>query len=135
MNGRIVLTMSDTDSVEFLRRAADARSRITEIPAEEVLRRDGQDHTVIDVRGEDEYAQNHLPGALNLPLHELSERVETDLPDKDAALVCYCNGGNRGALAADALRQRGFSNVVNLGGGLRAVPDELWREDSGQNFS
>ncbi len=83
----------------------------------------------MDVRGEDEYAQGHLAGAVNIPLDKFSERAETDLPDKGAPVVCYCNGGNRGALAADALRQMGFSNVVSLAGGLNAVPEPLKNQD------
>lgn len=75
----------------------------------------------------DEYARGHLAGAVNVPLNQLSERVKADLPNKDAPVVCYCNGGNRGALAADALKQLGFSNVVNLAGGISGVPGSMRR--------
>ncbi|MDZ4234002.1 MAG: rhodanese-like domain-containing protein, partial [Dietzia sp.] len=87
------------------RRAAEARSRISEAPAERVLQFSREKLTLIDVRGEDEYAQGHIAGAVNLPLDQLAERIKGELPDKGALVVCYCNGGNRGALAADALQQ------------------------------
>lgn len=109
--------MSETDNDDFLRRAAQARAQIKEVPAEDVLRSDPQNQTFIDVRGEDEYAQGHLAGAVNIPLDQFSERTQADLPDKDSPLVCYCNGGNRGALATDALQEMGFSNVINVAGG------------------
>ncbi|WP_218220439.1 rhodanese-like domain-containing protein [Nesterenkonia sp. Act20] len=121
--------MTGTDSEDFLRRTAQARARISEVSAEDALRPDHADQILMDVRGEDEYAQGHLAGAVNIPLDKFSERAETDLPDKGAPVVCYCNGGNRGALAADALRQMGFSNVVSLAGGLNAVPEPLKNQD------
>lgn len=121
--------MSEVHSDEFLRQAAEARSRIKEEPADVVLLAGRGEQTLVDVRGEGEYAQGHLAGAVNLPLDQFSERVEAELPDKNATLVCYCNGGNRGALAADELRQLGFPNVINLAGGLNSVPPSLRRED------
>ena len=42
------------------------------------------------------------------------------MPHKDAKLVLYCGGGYRSALAADALRQMGYTNVISLDGGWRA---------------
>ncbi|WP_147108612.1 rhodanese-like domain-containing protein [Nesterenkonia populi] len=67
-----------------------------------MLRPDQRNQTLVDVRGEGEYAQGHLAGAVHLPLDHLSERAESDLSDRNAPLVCYCKGRNRGALAADA---------------------------------
>ena len=49
-------------------------------------------------------------------------KVDEIVPDKSAPIVCYCAGGNRGALAADTLQKIGYSNVVSIQGGLNACP-------------
>lgn len=49
--------------------------------------------------------------------------IETAIPNKEALIVLYCGGGFRSALAADALQQMGYDNVVSMDGGIRA-----WRE-------
>jgi rhodanese-related sulfurtransferase len=41
-------------------------------------------------------------------------------PDRQAPILCYCRGGNRGALAADELQRLGYSNVASIEGGLTA---------------
>jgi phage shock protein E len=105
---------------EFLRKAAEARTRITEIPPTEVdgLRATGA--TVIDVRGPTDYEAGHIEGATSLPYDEVAKRVQELVPDPSTPVVCYCNAGNRGALAADALQNLGFLNVSSIAGGLTA---------------
>ncbi|NDK31118.1 rhodanese-like domain-containing protein [Nesterenkonia haasae] len=122
--------MADISDAEFLRRAVEARSRIREEPTEVALRPGQEKQTLVDVRGADEYAQGHLGGAVNLPLDQLSEQVASPkqvASELNATVVCYCNGGNRGALATDALRHMGHSNVVNLAGGFNTLPDSVKR--------
>jgi NADPH-dependent 2,4-dienoyl-CoA reductase/sulfur reductase-like enzyme/rhodanese-related sulfurtransferase len=71
---------------------------------------------LLDVRTAEEFAEGHLPGAINLPVDELRQR-SGELP-KDRAIVAYCQVGQRGYLATRLLRQRGF-DVVNLSGGYK----------------
>jgi len=53
-------------------------------------------------------------------------RVGEVVPDKNAQVVCYCAGGNRGALATDTLVRMGYRNAVSIAGGMRAyeAPDK-----------
>jgi rhodanese-related sulfurtransferase len=69
---------------------------------------------VVDVRTRGEYASGHLPGAVNIPLHELSSRL-AELGAKDRAIVVYCASGQRSSRAKGLLRGAGFTNVHNLG--------------------
>jgi len=46
--------------------------------------------------------------------------IEEKLPGLDAAIVCYCGGGNRSALVADNLQKMGYTNVRSLAGGFKA---------------
>jgi hydroxyacylglutathione hydrolase len=73
---------------------------------------------VIDVRGHGEWAAGHLPGAPNIPLGYLTDRLK-DLP-RDKLVVVHCETGGRSAIAASLLRARGLTNVVNLTGGFAA---------------
>jgi ArsR family transcriptional regulator len=64
--------------------------------------------TVLDVRPEDEFAQGHVPGALNIPLSQLERRLAELPPDKE--VVAYCRGPwcVLSFEAVAALRQRGY---------------------------
>ena len=72
---------------------------------------------LLDIRTQDEYALGSLPGAVNIPLDELRERMN-ELP-KDKAIITFCAIGLRGYLAYRILVQHGFKNVKNLSGGLK----------------
>ena len=72
---------------------------------------------LIDVRTPEEYALGTIPGAVNVPLDELRERL-AELP-RDRALWLFCGVGLRGYLASNILRGQGFSEVRNLVGGIK----------------
>jgi NADPH-dependent 2,4-dienoyl-CoA reductase/sulfur reductase-like enzyme/rhodanese-related sulfurtransferase len=71
---------------------------------------------LIDVRTPLEYANGHIPDAVNVPVDELRERI-ADLP-RNRPVVTYCQAGQRGYLATRILMQAGFT-VSNLGGGYK----------------
>ena len=73
--------------------------------------------TVIDVRTPQEYAQQHLPGALNMPLENLAENLH-QLPP--GTLLLHCKSGMRSNMATGLLRKKGYEQVYNLGGFDRA---------------
>ncbi len=72
---------------------------------------------LIDVRTPEEYALGTIPGAVNVPLDELRERLE-ELP-RDRALWLFCGVGLRGYLASNILRGQGYREVRNLVGGIK----------------
>ena len=72
--------------------------------------------TVLDVRGRSEWEAGHLPGVKNIPVGYLADYLE-DIP-RDKPVVVHCQGGARSAIAASLLRARGYTNVINLSGGL-----------------
>ena len=79
-----------------------------------------EDALPLDVRDAGEFGAGHILGARNVPL----ARVEEGSPDlakkKDRPLIVYCDGGNRCAKAAAALKKQGFTRVASLSGGLGA---------------
>ena len=71
---------------------------------------------VLDVRTPAEYAEGHLPGAVNIPHTEVAARI-AELPDavsKD--IVVYCRSGNRSEQAINALAGAGFRRLFHLKG-------------------
>ncbi len=82
------------------------------------LLRPRRDVLVVDVRSPAEFAAAHVPGAINIPLAELTQRID-ELPPNRAVIVT-CRTGRRSSEAARILRSEGLDNVHNLVGGLRA---------------
>lgn len=85
--------------------------------AREHLRRGAK---VIDVRSPQEFGSRHLPGAINIPLGELSDRIAAKVPNKDTVLLLHCLSGGRSALGKRTLKGLGYSQVFNLGSYGRA---------------
>jgi len=83
------------------------------------------DEFLLDVRDADELKEfGQLPNAVNIPLGELRDRLG-ELP-RDRCIVTYCQKGQRGYLAACALRGSGFEDVANVRGGfLQAKLNDL----------
>lgn len=73
--------------------------------------------TLIDVRERDEFAYEHIPGALNHPLSELTQGRWPDLP-ASTPLHIICQSGGRSLQACRLLENQGFTHVTNLEGGL-----------------
>lgn len=71
---------------------------------------------ILDVREPAEFAFGHIPGAVNIPLGELEQRIEEI--DKVNELHVICQTGNRSDLAAQKLTEKGFENVKNVVPGM-----------------
>lgn len=73
---------------------------------------------IVDVREPSEIeATGHIAGSINLPIRTLLQNLDK-LPGKDEKIVVTCASGHRGAYGMMALRLLGYTDVVNLGGGI-----------------
>jgi rhodanese-related sulfurtransferase len=110
-------------SIAFEKLCDDAKSRIREITVEEVKRKldAGEKFRFIDVREDHEWQQDHAAGAEHLGRGVIERDIEKVAPDKEAEIVLYCGGGFRSALAADNLQKMGYTNVLSMAGGIRAL--------------
>jgi rhodanese-related sulfurtransferase len=82
---------------------------------------DQDEVTVVDALGESYYAQQHIPGALNLVEADVAHRAATLLPDQDAAIVTYCSNAacpNSQAVAT-LLTKLGYTNVRKYRDGIQ----------------
>ena len=82
---------------------------------------DGHPLVVLDVREAHEYEAGHLTGSIHIGKGVLERDIENHGFSDDARLVLYCGGGFRSAIAAQSLKQMGFSNASSLRGGWRAI--------------
>ena len=80
------------------------------------LMRGLENAVLLDVRTAEEFAEGHLPQAVNLPLQSIAVQAQSALPQKDIPLFVYCRSGVRSAKAAAELRQMGFACVQDMGG-------------------
>lgn len=87
------------------------------------LRRDGAEHTVLDIRDPEEIELWSIDDSLLIPMQEVPEKVAA-LP-RDHPIIVLCHSGGRGAKVTDFLRERGFDNSWNLSGGIRAWTGEV----------
>jgi rhodanese-related sulfurtransferase len=110
----------------FLRLVEQVKPRVKEQTVSEVMARlnRGEAFHFIDVREDREFSTDHAKGARHLGKGIIERDIETVIPDKEAPIVLYCGGGFRSVLAADALQQMGYRNVVSMAGGIR-----VWREE------
>lgn len=76
---------------------------------------------LIDVRSRLEFFFGHMPEAVCIPLRKISgAALESRGIARDAGILVYCASGSRSALAVQALRQEGYTRVID-GGGLANV--------------
>lgn len=86
---------------------------------------------IIDIREKNEYAEGHLKGVPNIPLSELRERVN-EIP-KDRTVYLQCRSGQRSYNACLLLQNLGYTNVVNVTGGILGISMYEYFNDKTQN--
>jgi len=73
-------------------------------------------YIILDVRTPEEFADKHIPGAINIPNETISTEEIPELPDKDQLILVYCRSGNRSKQTSEKLAALGYTNIVEFGG-------------------
>jgi rhodanese-related sulfurtransferase len=109
-------------SPRFVALVEESKKRTREISTADIKARleRGDRFELVDVREDSEWVAGHIRGARHLGRGVLERDVEKAIPDTGAEIVLYCGGGYRSALAADSLRQMGYTHVLSMAGGWRA---------------
>ncbi len=112
--------MAKQHNPRFLAYTESVRPRVQETNVESVNRRleSGEEFVLIDVREDREWAMSRIPRAIHIGKGVIERDIETRVPDVDTAIVLYCGGGYRSAMAADAITQMGYTNVESMDGGF-----------------
>ncbi|MCH6546612.1 MAG: molybdopterin-synthase adenylyltransferase MoeB [Deltaproteobacteria bacterium] len=100
----------------------EARNEVKELSVDEVQKlaaKNGK-YLVLDVREKEEYREGHLAGSVSIPRGFLEMRVESAIPEKSRPVIAYCAGGVRSLLAAKAMKEMGYQEVISMSGGYSA---------------
>lgn len=97
---------------------AAAKAEITEIDTAALEARLDDGTAIIDCREADEYEQGAIRGARLIPRGLLESNITMQIPDRSTPIAIYCAAGARSALAAKALADMGYTDVVSMAGGF-----------------
>ena len=103
----------------FLQIVNDAKRHVKETTPEAVRKKQeaGESFHFVDVREDNEWDRGHAAGAIHLGKGIIERDIEATIPNHHAEIILYCGGGYRSALAAAALQQMGYTNVISMDGG------------------
>ena len=111
---------------ETWRSAGEKIDLIINVEADELLMDIPHDPNlmIVDVRKETEYAEGHLPDALNLPLSEMTDIAELAQFEDNQNLYVHCGGGYRSVIASSLLKSQGVHNLRNVLGGWEKIKEQ-----------
>ena len=95
--------------------SADSYRQISMDEAVEIMKKESG-YIILDVRRPDEYAEGHIPGAINVPNESIGSDDISALPDKAQLILVYCRSGRRSKEASEKLVKLGYTNIVEFGG-------------------
>lgn len=76
---------------------------------------------IVDVRSPQEFAENKIKFAINIPVYDLNREAEVILPDINRLIVLYCQYGERSKKAYQILESKGYTNIYSLKGGIEGI--------------
>lgn len=74
------------------------------------------DYIILDVRRADEFAEGHIPNAINIANESIGANEPAELPDKNQTIYVYCRSGNRSKQASEKLAALGYTDIIEFGG-------------------
>ena len=89
--------------------------RITADEAQVLMQRE-QNYLILDVRSPEEFAEGHIPHAINIPMDRIGEEPPQELPDRNQMIFVYCVKGIRSMNVANRLAHMGYKNIIEMGG-------------------
>ena len=75
-----------------------------------------ENYIILDVRTTEEFAEKHIPNAINIPNEIIGSGELAELPDKNQLILVYCRSGNRSKQASEKLVALGYTNIYEFGG-------------------
>ncbi len=113
----VVASLPEATAAEASETASESTTVFVKISAQEAKKMmDAGGVVILDVRTQEEYAEGHIADAILLPDSEVASRAAEVLPDKEAPVLVYCRSGRRSALAAQSLKDLGYSRIYDFGG-------------------
>ena len=75
-----------------------------------------ENYIILDVRTTEEFAEKHIPNAINIPNETIGSEELAELPNKNQLILVYCRSGNRSKQASEKLAALGYTNIYEFGG-------------------
>lgn len=94
----------------------DGYTCITPEQAKQIMDSAEYPFIILDVRTLEEYDEGHIENAILIPYDEIDASIAETLPDRDVTILVYCRSGRRSKIAAAALAELGYTNVLEFGG-------------------
>ena len=97
---------------------AESEASYRQVSMDEAIARmeEKNDYIILDVRTPEEFAEKHIPDAINIPNETIGTEEIPELPDKEQLILVYCRSGNRSKQASEKLVRLGYTNIVEFGG-------------------
>lgn len=89
--------------------------QIDQETAKEMMKQE-DGHIIVDVHTQEEYAEEHIPGAICVPNESIGTDSPEELPDPDQIILVYCRSGRRSKEASQKLAAIGYTNIYEFGG-------------------
>jgi rhodanese-related sulfurtransferase len=86
---------------------------------------ENNDAVILDVRTAEEFSISKISGAINVPVDEIADKIQTIIDDKEKTILVYCHTGVRSSIATTGIMDMGYKNVSNIIGGI-----ERWENES-----
>lgn len=109
------------DGIEAWKTAGEKVEFVEQVTAEEFIPIFEDGANLLDVRKESEFSSQHILGATNFPLDFINENING--LDKEATWYVHCAGGYRSMIATSILKANGYTHVVNIIGGFKALKE------------
>ena len=108
------------------KKAGEKTDMIVEVDADELALDIPHDDRllILDVRKENEFAEGHAKGALNIPLNDMTDVAGIAQLEEDQNIYVHCESGYRSVIAISILKQQGYNNVRNVAGGWMAIKEQ-----------
>ena len=92
----------------------EAKETISNVTCDKAMSLQGDGAIIVDVREPEEYKEEHLDEAINIPYTEIVNKI-SNYADKDTKIIVYCKSGVRSNKAATSLVDAGYKNIYDLG--------------------
>ena len=93
----------------------ESKGTISNVTCNKAIDLQGEGAIIVDVREKEEYEEEHLDDAINIPYTEIVDKIG-EYADTDTKIIVYCKSGVRSNKAATALVEAGYKNIYDLGG-------------------
>jgi rhodanese-related sulfurtransferase len=124
IGGMVIIMQSDPTSQPIPVSEADT-TVIASVSAQEFTEGLSQ-RTLVDIRTPEEYAAGHIPGASNIDFYDADFAEQFAAYNRSEPLAIYCRSGGRSGQAFGILEGMGFTNIVDLAGGIMS-----WERNGG----